>query len=171
MEMHGVKKFSNFGISLSKMAKRWEDYKPAVDRTILVLMAFILWILVGVMLSRSAIIWWESYMGSLIPLFVVLGLFLGLFKGYFILTRVVNINIKRIYEMEGTGFILSFISLRTYLLIIGMMILGMLLRHSSFPKHYLAIIYLGVGLAMIISSYPYLKILLSGSLKKSAIQK
>jgi hypothetical protein len=134
-------------------------------------MAFIVWMLVGLMLSRSAIIWWENYTGSLIPLFVVLGLILGLVKGYFILTRVVNINIKRIYEMEGTGFILAFISPRTYLLILGMMMLGMILRHSSFPKHYLAIIYLGVGLAMLISSYPYLKVLLSGNLKEAAIKK
>jgi hypothetical protein len=47
-----------------------------------------------------------------------------------------------------------------------MMTAGIALRHSTFPKQYLAILYLGVGLAMIISSLQYFRNLLGGELKK-----
>jgi len=148
------------------MGKSWEEYKPAVNKTILILIAGIVWMLVGLMLSRLAIVWWQSYTGSFLILFIFIGLVLGVVKGYYIFTRVVNTNIQRIAQLNRVNFILAFISVKTYLLIIGMMILGILLRNSIIPKQYLAIIYLGVGLAMIISSYPYFKVLVTGSLER-----
>ena len=132
----------------------------------LILIAGIVWMLVGLMLSRLAIIWWQSYTGSFLILFIFIGLLLGVVKGYYIFTRIVNTNIQRIAQLNRVNFILAFISLKTYLLIIGMIILGILLRNSMFPKQYLAIIYLGVGLSMIISSYPYFKVLVKGNLKE-----
>ena len=152
------------------MAKRWEEYKPAVDKTILILIAGIVWIMAGLMLSRLAIIWWQNYTGTLLSLFIFVGILLGVVKGYFILTRVVRANIRRINQLSRTGFVLAFISLKTYLLIIGMMTMGILLRHTSFPRQYLAILYLGVGIAMIISSYPYFKGLMSGEFNETVVK-
>lgn len=148
------------------MGKRWEEFKPAVNRSILVLMAGLVWILVGLMLSRLAILWWEKYTGSFLVLFVVLGLILGIVKGYYIFSRIVRRNIDRISRMNDTGFVLAFIPWKTYFLIAGMIIFGITLRHSTLPKQYLAILYLGVGLAMVLSSLQYFRNLLHGELKK-----
>ncbi len=137
----------------------------------LILIAGIVWILVGFMLSRLAILWWQTYTGSFVFIFILIGLILGVAKGYFIVTRVVITNIKRITQLNGNSFILAFISLKTYLLIAGMMILGILLRNSVFPKQYLAIIYMGVGLAMIFSSYPYFRMLFSGVSREVQVKK
>jgi hypothetical protein len=152
------------------MNRNWIEFKPGVNKTMLILIAGIVWIGVGMMLSRLAILWWQNYAGSYLPLFLFIALLLGMIKGYFILTRVVSTNIRRINQLNGTNFILAFISVKTYLLIIGMMILGFVLRHSLFPKHYLAILYLGAGLAMIISSVPYFKILVNRYLEKIPVE-
>jgi hypothetical protein len=147
------------------MGKRWEKFKPAVNRSILVLIAGSVWAMVGLMLSRLAILWWERYTGSFLVLFIILGLILGIVKGYFVFSRVVKKNISRIARMDDTGFILAFIPWQTYLLITGMILLGIALRHSELPKQYLAILYLGVGLAMILSSLQYFGNLVRGELK------
>jgi hypothetical protein len=148
------------------MGKRWEEFKPTVDRSILILIAGLVWIFVGLMLSRFAILWWERYTGSFLVLFVVLGLILGIVKAYYVFSRIVRKNIDRITRMEDTGFVLAFIPWKTYLLIAVMMFVGIALRHSMVPKQYLAILYLGVGLAMVLSSLQYFRNLVRGELKK-----
>lgn len=148
------------------MGKHWEEFKPAVDRSILVFIAGMVWIMAGLMLSRVAILWWERYNGAFLILFIALGLILGVVKGYFIFSRVVRKNIARIARMEDTAFILAFIPWKTYLLIGLMIMVGMALRHSTLPKQYLAILYLGVGLALILSSLQYFRNLVRGELEK-----
>ncbi len=143
------------------MEERWVELKPHVSRTVLILLAGIVWVLTGMMLLKHAIGWWHNYQGSLLVFLATLGVLLGVFKGYFIYTRVVKKNIDRISKFPAANFILSFITLRTYGLILLMMILGIVLRHSSFPKQYLAVIYLAVGLAMLFSGLPYFYTLIS----------
>ncbi|MBS0000142.1 MAG: hypothetical protein KFF73_14270 [Cyclobacteriaceae bacterium] len=146
------------------MGKRWAEYKPAVNKTILVLIAGLVWVAVGTAMSRLAILWWQSYTGSFLILFVILGLILGIVKGYYIFSRIVRKNIDRISRMDKTGFVLAFIPWKTYLLIAGMVILGVTLRHSLLPRQYLAIIYMGIGLAMILSGFQYFWRLVRGNL-------
>ena len=145
------------------MGRHWEEFKPAVDRTILVLIAGMVWVAVGIVLSWLAIIWWTHYKGSFLFIFIFLGLLLGVVKGYFVFSRIVRKNISRIAGMRRPGFVLAFIPARTYLLIACMMAAGITLRHSTLPKQYLAILYLAVGLAMIFSGFLYFKSLLRGN--------
>ena len=152
------------------MGKSWEDLKPAVNKTMLILIAGLVWVLVGLILSLLAVHWWQKYTGSFLLLFVVLGLLLGILKGYFIFSSMVTNNIKRIIKLNEQVFILAFISWKSYLLISGMMALGISLRNSTLPKQYLAIFYLGVGLAMIFSSIHYFKTLVSGDLREISIE-
>jgi hypothetical protein len=63
--------------------------------------------------------------------------------------------------MEGKRCIFAFISWKSYLLVVLMALLGVLLRHSSLPRQYLAIIYIGIGLALVLSSIRYLRVMLS----------
>ena len=51
-------------------------------------------------------------------------------------------------------------SWKSYLLLGVMMALGIGLRHSPLPKPYLAVLYIGIGLALVLSSVRYLRVLL-----------
>jgi hypothetical protein len=147
------------------MGKRWEEFKPVVSKTILVLIAGLVWVVAGTVLSRLAIIWWQKYTGSFLILFIILGLILGIIKGYYIFSGIVRKNIDRISRMDRNGFILAFIPWKTYLLITAMMAFGMTLRHSALPKQYLAIIYMAVGLAMVVSGFQYFTSIARGDMK------
>lgn len=147
------------------MEKRWVEFKPKVSREVLILLAGMVWLSVGIMLLSRAYGWWQQYSGSLFVFFVLISLILGSVKGYYIMTRVVRKNILRIHQLSTRNFVLAFITLRTYLLILVMMILGIVVRHAPVPKIYLAIVYLAVGIAMLVSSPPYFIALFSGKLK------
>jgi hypothetical protein len=148
------------------MGKRWEDFKPVVNKTILVLIAGFVWVVAGTFLSRYAIIWWQHYTGSFLIPFIILGLILGIVKGYYIFSGIVRKNIDRISRMDGNGFVLAFIPWKSYLLIVVMITFGMALRYSALPKQYLAIIYLAVGLAMILSGFQYFTSILRGEIRQ-----
>jgi len=62
--------------------------------------------------------------------------------------------------MEGRRCIFSFIPWKSYILIIIMIAIGFLLRHSPIPKLYLAVLYTGIGTALILSSVRYLRYLI-----------
>jgi hypothetical protein len=49
-----------------------------------------------------------------------------------------------------------------------MIALGLLLRHSAIPKPYLAILYIGMGLALLLSSLRYFLQALKGRLRPVA---
>ena len=55
---------------------------------------------------------------------------------------------------------------KSYILIITMILAGYLLRHSPIPKLYLAVLYTGIGTALILSSVRYLRYLLVAVKKK-----
>jgi hypothetical protein len=46
-------------------------------------------------------------------------------------------------------------TLRSYILVIVMMTLGITLRHSSIPRDWLSIIYNGIGFGLALSSVSY----------------
>jgi hypothetical protein len=72
--------------------------------------------------------------------------------------KIVNTNIERIFQTNEKKCLFSFIPSRSYLIIAVMITLGVILRHSSIPKQYLSILYIGIGLALILSSVRYLRI-------------
>ena len=135
-----------------------EKYKPAAEKNLLVLMAGIIWVGVGIMLLVLAFSWLEADAGSNIYLFGGVGLVLALLVHHFGFLRIVDKNLKRIIPMTGKKCVFSFITWKSYLLIIVMMTMGIMLRHSSIPKPYLAIIYTAIGLALILSSFRYMRV-------------
>ena len=135
-----------------------EKYKPAAEKNLLVLMAGIVWAGVGIMLLVLAFSWLEADADSNIYLFGGVGLVLALLVHHFGFLRIVDKNLKRIIPMTGKKCVFSFITWKSYLLIIVMMTMGIMLRHSSIPKPYLAIIYTAIGLALILSSFRYMRV-------------
>lgn len=135
-----------------------EKYKPAAEKNLLVLMAGIICCGVGIMLLVLAFSWLEADADSNIYLFGGVGLVLALLVHHFGFLRIVDKNLKRIIPMKGKKCVFSFITWKSYLLIIVMMTMGIMLRHSSIPKPYLAIIYTAIGLALIFSSFRYMRV-------------
>ena len=133
--------------------------KPAAPKYILLLLSGLLWAYAGSILLRFAYSWLIDESTSLPFIFALFGLILGLTIHFFVFSKVVSKNLKRIAEMPEKPCIFGFMSWRSYFLILFMMSLGISLRFSSIPKAYLAIIYTGIGSALILSGSRYFKLI------------
>ncbi|MBI5025835.1 MAG: hypothetical protein HZC12_03715 [Nitrospirae bacterium] len=139
------------------MRFRMEKWEPAVDKRVLVLLSGITWSGVGIVLCISAFRWLSQMESNQGILLTCLGLFSSLLIHRFGLLRLVNKNISRILPMKRKVCIFAFQAWKSYLIIALMIVLGTALRHSDIPKHYLAIIYIAMGSALILSSIRYFR--------------
>ncbi len=87
-----------------------------------------------------------------------LALAIGFIKGHFLLSRMARRNISRILGLaphKEKICLFAFQAIQAYLVIFGMMGLGIVLRHSSVARESLAVVYLAIGSALIYASIPY----------------
>jgi len=136
-----------------------EKFKPAVEKPVLLFMAGGLWIGVGVMLLTFAYHWTRSFRDDLSVVRICAGVVLALVIHHFGFLRLVDKNLNRILPMKGKRCLFSFMTWKSYATVAVMTLAGIFLRHSSIPKSYLSILYTGIGLALILSSVRYLRIL------------
>jgi len=134
-----------------------EKWKPGVHKAWLLFIAGMLWIGVGLMLDTLAFFWLKHEIVHRALISAAIGFMLALLIHHFGFLRVVDKNLNRILPMEGARCAFSFISWKSYLLIIIMMLMGYGLRHSHLPKLYLAALYSAIGTALILSSIRYLR--------------
>lgn len=134
-----------------------EAWKPGVAKSSLVLIAGIVWIAVAITLNWLAYSWLraESRDSALVTLLI--GFVGALVIHHFGFLRLVDKNLARIIPMEGRRCVFSFMPWKSYLLIMVMVLMGFLLRHSSLPKLYLAGLYTAIGTALMLSSVRYLR--------------
>ena len=135
-----------------------DKYKPAVTNTFLLFLAGIVWDCVGIMLLFLAFSWLSTSSNTDIYLYSGAGILLALLVHHFGFLKIVDKNLKRILQMNGKRCFFSFIPWKSYLIIVVMVAMGALLRHSMIPKKDLAILYIGIGLALILSSVRYIRI-------------
>lgn len=141
--------------------KNIDKYKPAVAGTVLLVIAGVVWQLVGIWLLFLAFSWLFAESTTIFYLHSAIGVLLALLIHHFGFLKIVNRNTKRIFQMDGKRCIFSFIPWKSYLTIFVMVMMGVFLRHSAIPKKYLAILYIGIGLALILSSIRYLRIFIN----------
>ena len=135
-----------------------EKLKPSVPKSVLLIVAGAMWAGVGIMLISMATHWLTVYKGS--PwVFAAVGIIIGIMVHFFGFQKIVNKNLLRIDALPEKPCFFSFISWKSYLIIIVMVTLGITLRHSSLPKSYLSIVYYGIGLALFLSSLKYFRFL------------
>ena len=137
-----------------------KQFKPSVEKPALLFLAALMWIGVGILLLSRAIVW----LGQSAPLSIaaiVTGTVAALIIHHFGFLKVVDKNLARILPMEGRRCLFSFISWKSYFMVAIMAAMGIGLRHSPIPKSYLAVIYIAIGLALILSSIRYLRVLIS----------
>lgn len=132
-------------------------YKPAVTGTFLLFLAGIVWACVGIMLLFLAFSWLSALSNGDAYLYAAAGISLALLVHHFGFLKIVDKNLKRILQMNGKRCFFSFIPWKSYLIILVMAAMGALLRHSVIPKKDLAILYIGMGLALILSSVRYIR--------------
>ena len=121
-------------------------------------LAGFVWVCVGVMLLILASSWLSTAANANRAVFAGAGVVLALLVHHFGFLRIVNKNLRRILSMDGKKCLFAFIPWKSYLIIAVMIAMGMVLRHSAIPKQYLAVLYIGIGLALILSSVRYMRI-------------
>jgi hypothetical protein len=129
---------------------------PAVDRKFLIIFAGLIWAVVGLFLCKLAIKWISTSQDIHSVWLIVSGVILSLLIHHLGFLRLVKQNTKRILSLEDKTCIFAFQPVRSYFIILIMVIMGMILRHSPIPKPYLSIIYIGFGGAMFLSGLRYL---------------
>lgn len=142
------------------VVRKIEKYKPAVASNVLILLAGLAWGSVGAMLLVRAGLWLSRVPGSYAYLFEAVGAGGALLVHRFGFARIVDRNLARILPMKDKRCLFSFIPCRSYLIILVMIAMGVELRHSSFPKEYLAILYTTMGLALLLSGARYIRVFL-----------
>ena len=142
------------------MNKLINKIKPAVDKSILIFLSFLMWLSVGIMLLLFASTWLRASQSGSIYIFILIGFCVALMIHHFGFLKIVDKNLGRILPLEGKKCLFSFMPWKSYVIILVMVIMGTILRHSSIPKSYLSIIYIGIGLSLILSSIRYLRFFL-----------
>lgn len=140
------------------MAMKIDKYKPAVSGSLLVLLAGAVWICAGAVLLFSAALWLSAPAGSNPYPFAAAGVLLALLIHHFGFLKIVDKNLNRILSIGGKRCLFSFIPWKSYLVIAVMVAMGVLLRHSAIPGRYLAICYIGIGLALVLSAMRYIRV-------------
>jgi hypothetical protein len=129
--------------------------KPAVPRNWLIATAGVMWTAVGVILCSMAYHWLTAVVSKRSILFGVTGFLLALVVYYFGFSKIARKNIDRLFQFQDKVCFFAFQAWKSYLIIALMATMGAFLRHSSIPKQYLAVIYLAIGGALILSSLHY----------------
>jgi hypothetical protein len=139
------------------MEKKAKKFDPAVDKRILIALSGAAWIIVGVILLKLALGWLSPVDVKTSFLLGLTGVTLALLIHHFGFLKLVDRNIERIMQMKDKVCIFAFQAWKSYLIIAVMVAMGMTLRQSSLPKPYLAVIYIGFGGAMVLSSIRYIR--------------
>ena len=138
--------------------KDLDKYKPAVTSIFLLFLAGIVWELVGMMLLFLAFSWLSKASRIDTFLFSGAGILLALMVHHFGFLKIVDKNLERIRQMNGKRCLFSFVPWKSYVIIVVMVTMGVLLRHSMIPKIDLSILYIGMGLALMLSGVRYLRV-------------
>lgn len=127
---------------------------PVQRRWLLAISGF-LWTAVGVMLVTYAVMWLAPVEWHLEIASGAAGLGLAVIAARFMFRGIAAKNIDRIHRGPGRASILAFQPWKSYLIMVSMMGLGIVLRHSAVPKPALAVVYAAIGGALMLASGLY----------------
>jgi hypothetical protein len=142
-------------------------FNPAVDKKFLILLAGAAWCGVGIMLISFAISWLTDYQGKGRFLFYLAGFLAAMPIHHFGFLKLVNKNLCRLMPITEKRCLFSFITWKSYLIIVVMVSMGIALRHSAIPKQWLSILYNGIGLGLFLSGTRYFRTFFQKALSSS----
>ena len=129
--------------------------KPAVSKTWLIVLAGLMWSLVGLMLCQLAYHWLVVIRWRWVLLLEMIGIVLALMAYKFCFSMIAQKNIARLSLLTEKTCIFAFQGWKSYFLILLMITLGIALRNLPIPRPYLAILYTTIGGALFLSSLQY----------------
>lgn len=131
------------------------EFLPLVRRPWLFAAAALLWGGAGVMLCVRAYGWLLPEDAQLALPLVGAGILSSALIYRIKFAWVTEKNIERIFALREREPIFAFHTWKMYVLIVVMMGLGIMLRHSAIPRPYLAVLYVGIGLGLLRASWRY----------------
>lgn len=133
------------------MKKTVARFKPGVKWRTLLLASALLWTLIGMMLLTRGSIRLMNVPHSrvFVAAFAILA---GSLKSRFVLDKSARKGVERILNFSDGTCLGAVYSVRTWILVLCMMALGVILRNSSLPDTYLSFLYLLIGWALLFSS-------------------
>ena len=132
-------------------------FTPSVDKRVLVLLAGLMWCGVGVMLVRFAVTWLSPLGMSGAGIYYAAGFLAAMPIHHFGFLKIADKNLNRLLPLTEKRCLFSFMTWRSYIIVLVMVSMGIMLRHSALPKPYLSILYSGIGLALFLSGIRYLR--------------
>jgi hypothetical protein len=134
-----------------------QKFNPVVKKIWLQTLAGIVWTAVGILLSSYALIWLKLADNRFRGAIFTAGLILAAAVYYWGFSKLAKNNIHRIEAYINEKVCLfAFQKWSSYPLVLFMISLGIYLRkYSPFPKQLLAVIYLGIGGGLFLSSLHY----------------
>jgi hypothetical protein len=143
-------------MEMVKSMEHWRKFNPAVKPFWLYLLAGLMWSAVGLMLCSMAYRWLTGLQAHWLALVVgLLGVVFAIAAYRFGFSHLAIKNIQRLETFLERTCVFAFITWKSYLLIVGMMSLGLALRSSLLPREYLALVYTTIGGALFLSSFHY----------------
>jgi hypothetical protein len=130
---------------------------PSVDKSVLVIMAGLMWCGVGVLLVSYAVSWLSSCNSREQFFFYSAGFMAAMPIHHFGFLKIADKNLNRILTFTGKRSPFSFMTWKSYIIVLIMVSMGIALRHSAIPKRYLSILYNGIGLALFLSGVRYFR--------------
>jgi len=117
-----------------------------------------MWSGVGILLNWMAFKWLPNFEQWQIIFTYIVGILLGANIAKFGFSKLANKNSDRIMGYPETLCVFAFPRWQMYILIVIMMSMGIFMRSTNFiPKYLLAPVYVGIGLALFLSSFVYYK--------------
>jgi hypothetical protein len=130
--------------------------KPEVSKKWLIASAGLMWSAAGILLCRLAYHWLAADLsGAWGAVFGGCGLAAAVGVYFFGFSKIAKKNIDRLCLFPEKVCFFAFPARKSYLLILLMIGMGYLLRHSLIRKDYLAVVYIAIGGALFLSSLHY----------------
>ncbi len=123
-----------------------------VNKKVLILLCGIVWVLVATMLFRKTFLWNRNLSTITLIECYAIGFIIGCFKYFFMLKKFIMSNVSRIDSYMNKVSLFKFLTIKSYLLIILMILLGIFFRKSGlFSNLFLVTLYSGISTALFIS--------------------
>lgn len=129
-----------------------EARKPAASVRVHILLATLMWTIVGLFLFVRGAGNMMSLPGAVNPWWLIVAAFIGVMKGRLIFDKTAVRVISRILSRKGDRCLGGFLSLKSWGMILFMVFLGMSLRVSHLPGVLVWGVYVAVGAGLFFSS-------------------
>jgi hypothetical protein len=132
-------------------------FTPSADKRVLVFLAGAMWCGVGIMLVSLAVSWLSLLSFRESGIYYAAAFLASMAIHHFGFLKIADKNLSRLLPLTEKKCLFSFMTWKSYIMVLIMVSMGITLRHSALPKRYLSILYNGIGLALFLSGIRYFR--------------